>query len=261
MIVRMIDMHKAKLVFKEYVSNYDASNLKISRKIEHTLRTADVARKIAEGMNLENSDIELASLIGLLHDLGRFEQIRIYDTYNDSISIDHAKQSNIVLFEEGYIRKFIDEDIYDDIIKTAIWNHNKASIEEGLDEKTLLHSKIIRDADKTDIFEVFRRETAGKGLYDYDKIGMYQITNEVFDEMKQCRQIDRRILKNDLDWFVSNLSYIFDYNFKPGLNIVKEKGYVDFMINKITNKTEETKQELQEIQHILSNYIDRRLQE
>ena len=257
----MIDINKAKKVFLDYVEKYDANNLKIARKIEHTLRTADVALRIAEELDLSKEDILLAGLIGLLHDIGRFEQIRIYDTYNDLISVDHAKQSNIVLFEEGYIRKFIDEEKYDEIIKKAIWNHNKASIEDGLDERTLLHAKIIRDADKTDIYEVFKKEEKGKGIYNYDVIGNYKITDSVFEEIKKCKQIDRKILENDLDWFVSNLSYTFDYNFKPGLNMIKENGYIEFMINKITNKSEETKLKLQEIQDVILNYIDKRLEE
>lgn len=252
----MIDMHKAKQVFKEYVEKYDPSNPKISRKIGHTLRTADVAREISEKLNLSKEDIELASLIGLLHDLGRFEQIRIYNTYNDSISIDHAKQSNIVLFEEGYIRKFIEEDIYDEIIKKAIWNHNKASIEDELDEKTLLHSKIIRDADKTDILYQFTIERKDRKMFNYDEIGTYKMTDEVFEEMKKCKQVDRAILKNDLDWYISHLSYIFDYNFKEALDIIKEKNYAECMIDKITNKSEENSERLQEIRNIILNYID-----
>ena len=45
-----------------------------------------------------------------------------------------------LLFEKGLIRNFIKENKYDYIIKTAIINHNRFQIEEGLDEKTLLHS-------------------------------------------------------------------------------------------------------------------------
>lgn len=256
----MINLEKAKEVFMEYVKEYDEKNPKIARKITHTLRTADVALKIANELELNEADVLLAGLIGLLHDIGRFEQLRIYDTYNDLISIDHAKQSNIVLFEQGYIRKFVDEDKYDEIIKKAIANHNKASIEEGLDEKTLLHAKIIRDADKTDIFVAFISEEKGKGLYDYDVIGNYKLTDSVFSEFKQCKQIDRSILKNDLDWFISNLSFTFDYNFKPGLKIIKEKSYIESMLNKITNKSEENNLRLKEIQEVILNYIDKRLE-
>ncbi len=56
-----------------------------------------------------------------------------------------------MLFEENLIKNFIEDDKYDYIIKTAVLNHNKGKIDEGLSEKEMLFSKIIRDADKLDI--------------------------------------------------------------------------------------------------------------
>ena len=44
------------------------------------------------------------------------------------------------------------------IIKKAIENHSRLEIEENLDERTLLHSKIIRDADKIDNYRVKKDE-------------------------------------------------------------------------------------------------------
>ena len=63
-----------------------------------------------------------------------------------------------MLFEKCMIRKFIEDNQYDGIIKKAIENHSKLKIEENLDERTLLHSKIIRDADKIDNYRVKKDE-------------------------------------------------------------------------------------------------------
>ena len=49
------------------------------------------------------------------------------------------------------IRKYIENDKYDEIIRKAIKNHNKFEIEKRLTEKELIFAKIIRDADKIDI--------------------------------------------------------------------------------------------------------------
>ncbi len=59
-----------------------------------------------------------------------------------------------MLFEKGMIRDFIENNQYDEIIKIAIDNHSRLTIEDGLNERTLLHSKIIRDADKLDNYRV-----------------------------------------------------------------------------------------------------------
>ena len=53
------------------------------------------------------------------------------------------------------IREFVLNNEYDSIIYKAIKNHNKYKIEEGLSEKEKLYSKIIRDADKIDIINIF----------------------------------------------------------------------------------------------------------
>ena len=154
----MIDIKKAKQVLNEYIKKYDDTNPKIRLKKEHILRVADNAKKLAEKLKLSQEDIDLAELIGLLHDIGRFEQIKRFDTFKDRQSIDHAVQGLQVLFDEGLIRKFLKEDIYDKIIYIAIKNHNKIEIEKGLGERELLHCKIIRDSDKLDIFNIIITE-------------------------------------------------------------------------------------------------------
>ena len=42
----------------------------------------------------------------MLHDIGRFEQIRRFGTFNDVQSVDHAEFGADLLFKEGLIRKF-----------------------------------------------------------------------------------------------------------------------------------------------------------
>ena len=128
----LIDMIEAKKAFKEYVKKYNPEDEKIKIKIAHIERVAENSKRIAENLNLSQEDIELAELIGLLHDIGRFEQVRLYHTFVDKDSINHGEYGAKVLFEDGLIRKFIKDDKFDRIIKLAIVNHNRADIEEGL---------------------------------------------------------------------------------------------------------------------------------
>ena len=150
----MIDIEKAKKYYKEYISNYNPEDPKIALKIAHIFRTAEKAKKIAINLNLSEEDVKLAELIGMLHDIGRFEQLRVYNTYNDRESINHGEYGAKILFEDGLIKNFIEDRQYDRIIYLAVINHNRDNIEEGLNERELLHCKIIRDADKWDIFYV-----------------------------------------------------------------------------------------------------------
>lgn len=92
--------------FAEYVRNYDPSDGKIKLKIDHTYRVAGLCQSIAESLGLSEADVDIAWLLGMLHDIGRFEQIRRFGTFNDAESVDHAEFGADLLFKEGLIRKF-----------------------------------------------------------------------------------------------------------------------------------------------------------
>lgn len=133
----MIDIEKAKIAFKDFLDEYqDKSDLGFELKIVHTYHVAENAKKIAQELNLSKEDIELAELIGILYDIGRFEELKITNELN-SVKFDHAGHGSKMLFEKGMIRKFIEDNQYDGIIKKAIENHSKLKIEESLDERTL----------------------------------------------------------------------------------------------------------------------------
>ena len=92
--------------FAEYVRNYDPSDEKIKLKIDHTYRVAGLCQSIAKSLNLSEADVDSAWLLGMLHDIGRFEQIRRFGTFSDADSVDHAEFGADLLFKEGLIRKF-----------------------------------------------------------------------------------------------------------------------------------------------------------
>ena len=252
---KMINLNKAKEEFEKYVKPYGIENVKICRKIEHSYRVIEVAEEIAKSLNLEKEDLELAKLIGLLHDIGRFEQIRIYDTFSDKDSIDHANLGVEILFKDGLIRKFIEDDKYDELIYKAIKNHNKYSIEDGLDKREKLHAKIIRDADKTDIYEVYIRdiESNENAIFNYDNISKEKISDKVLEVVKEHKLVDRYYTVNEADRYVAALAFIFDFNFKKGLELVKERQYITKLINRV--RTENNEEEMEVIERNILEYF------
>lgn len=257
----MIDILKAKKVFKEYVRDYDIENKRIAIKIAHIYRTVEVAKKIAEDLKLDEENSKLAELIALLHDIGRFEQVRRFDTFVDRKSIDHGDLGVEILFEQGLINKFIDDRKYDRIIYLAVKNHNKFRLSKDLSEQELLHCKIVRDADKTDIFVCFIEDTKNnKGLYDYKTIGKQKISEQLLDGLREYKQVDRKYMENDIDDYLNTISFLFDYNFPTGLRIIKENKYIEQMIGRI-NIHEETKAQFDEIINIANTYIEKRIRE
>ena len=109
------------------------------------------------GLPLNEEDIHIASLAGLLHDIGRFNQIVRYHNYSDGDIFDHATEGVKILFDDGLINKFDFTDKEKEIIRFSILNHNKFLMDECLDEDILKHAKLIRDVDKLDIVYLFCR--------------------------------------------------------------------------------------------------------
>ena len=52
----------------------------------------------------------MAWLIGILHDVGRFEQIRRFGTFSDADSIDHAHYAVNILFDDGKLKDYLISD-------------------------------------------------------------------------------------------------------------------------------------------------------
>lgn len=248
---QMIDLENAKKEFKKYISNYDLKNPAIERKVGHSYRVAEISKRIAKSLNLSAEEIEVATLIGILHDIGRFEQQTKYRTYDDMSSIDHGKLGVEILEENDYIRKYIKDARYDNIIKTSIYNHNKYEIERELDEKTLTFCKIIRDSDKMDIlYEAVE-------MYWKDNIKVEEgITEKVLKDFKFGRQILNQDKITQLDKAIAIISYIYDINYVESFEMIKEKNYINKIMNKFEIKNRNVKEQFEEVRSIANNYIE-----
>lgn len=247
----MIDIEKSKKVFDNYVKKYDKSNPKIAYKIAHTYRVVDAAKIIAEGLKLKKEQILLAELIGLLHDIGRFEQVRRYNTFEDKLSVDHANLGVEVLKENNFLSEFCQDEKYYKTILVSIKNHNKFKIEEGLNEEEILQCKIVRDADKIDILNAIRVENLDT-LMDDSNIDNSIITPYVLEDFYKGKQTNRNLLKTPMDVYISFIGMVFDLNFRPSFKIIKKKNYINEIIDRCNNK------EMNNVREFINKYIDER---
>ena len=87
--------------FKRYTDVYDSNNAKIKLKIKHTYRVAGLCREIAISEGLDMEDAALAWLTGMLHDIGRFEQIKRYNTFSDAVSFAMQCLGRTSFFRKG----------------------------------------------------------------------------------------------------------------------------------------------------------------
>ncbi|MCL1963948.1 MAG: HD domain-containing protein [Firmicutes bacterium] len=255
-----MNFDKAKAAFNGYLTDYDLNDAKVRLKIVHTHQVILLCEFISKALGLGNEDIELAKLIALLHDIARFDQVKRFSHFVDAGICDHADAGIKILFETSRIRDFISDDCYDNIILKAIWNHNKYEIEEGLDGKELLHCKIIRDADKLDNFRV-KAEDDFEDIASITKRSLENgsISDEVFIDFMACRQIAAHKRKTDLDFWVSIIAFVFDINFACSFEYIREKSYVNVLIDRIEYQNEEVQNKMEQIRKCATQHMARRL--
>lgn len=258
----MIDFEYAKISFKNYLKDYDSKYGKIELKIRHTYGVVNASEYIAQKLSLDYENIELAKLIALLHDIGRFEQIKKFDCFIDNQNIDHAILGNEILFKNNLIRDFIRDKQYDDIISKSILNHNRLNIKNNLNDRELLHAKIIRDADKVDNFRVKATDdfeniidNANKEILENDII-----SDEIFNNFMNSKVIIREDRKTYMDFWVSYIAFIFDFNFKAGLEYIQEKDYINKIVDRLNYKNIDTRKKMEKMREHANQYVKFKLQ-
>ena len=217
--------------FDEYTNKFDMNDNKLSYKYYHSYRVMNNMIVLAKNMNLSYCNIKLAKCIGLLHDIGRFEQYKKYHNFNDN-NLDHGDYGVKILQEEKLLTKFdIKEKDYE-IVYKAIRNHNKYEIESNLSPRELLFTKMIRDADKLDILYALNNSEIKSIIYEDD--------SEIRDEIKQ-QFFDHRLVKRDNkittnENIVVIFSFIYDFNFNLSLDLIKTKKYYDKIYERLIDK-------------------------
>ncbi len=224
---------RVKQSFAEYVSNYDKNDIKIGLKIAHTYRVAALSEEIARSLELDDKDVDTAWLIGMLHDIGRFEQIRKYGTFIDAESTDHAQLGADILFgPDRLIESFSDEREMDDLIETAIREHNKFIITEGLDKKIKMFCDILRDADKVDILRV-NYETPMEEIYNTtrEELLASTVSPGVMEQARQRITVSRDVMETYADHLIGHIALVFGLVYPRSKELAKEQGYLDKLLD------------------------------
>lgn len=253
-----MNLQYAKQQFEQYLDNYDRTDDKVRLKIAHTYGVTECSRQIAERIGLNREDAELAQLIGLLHDIGRFEQVKRFDSFEPSV-MDHAAFGVEILFEEGMIRKFVTEDRWDRIIRIAIAKHSDFKLQGIRDTRELLHAKIIRDADKLDNCRVKIADAVETILeVPAEEVGKEDISAEVMEQFLRKESVYSPARRTKMDYWLSYLAYFFDINFQETLDIVREKQYVEKIIDRIPYSNPRTARQMETVREQLLAYIAER---
>ncbi len=285
-----INREHIKKTFQEYTDRYDSTNPKIKLKIDHTYRVANLCEQIAQSLELSAAEVDLAWLSGMLHDVGRFEQLRRYNTFSDAQSIDHARFAVELLYDEGLIADYVSEisttelvadartwrsmgganesptaqseDMpLSDILQTlriAIGEHSAYRIQKGLDERTRMFCQILRDADKVDIFRVIC-DTPMEEVYGFQTKDILRsaITPEVMQAFYEHHAVLRKLKKCPADYIVAHGSLTFELVYPESLRIAKEQGYLKQMMS-FQSENPDTAEIFEDLRKDLNGYLEER---
>ncbi|MCR5795183.1 MAG: HD domain-containing protein [Solobacterium sp.] len=217
-----LDYHRAVKAFYEYVLPYEGDP-KAQLKIVHTFRTVENADRISGSLKLDDEQRELVQIIALLHDIGRFEQVRRWNDFRDSRSVDHALLGAQIL-SGGLIRRFVSDPRWDDVILTCVAKHSSYSVEDIEDEHVRMHLHILRDADKLDIFRVRAEEPhAVFGAVTKQGIEQGNVSEDVVRTFMSHECIRIADKKTETDSVVMIAAMIFDMHMTETFRMLKER--------------------------------------
>lgn len=217
--------------FDKYVNNYDMNIPEISYKYYHSYRVMDNMVVLAKNMNFSYEDINLAKCIGLLHDIGRFEQFAKQQNFDDNL-FDHGDYGAKIIEETNILSAFNIKETDYKVVYQAIKNHNKYEIDNSLNKRERLFSKMIRDADKLDILYALNNSEIKSVIFEDDSV--------IRDKVKEAF-FKNKAIKTD-EYFTTNenivtiFAFAYDINFNLSLDIIKHKNYYQRIYERLKDK-------------------------
>jgi len=247
--------------FSSYVHKFDRNDdpdfqRNIDIKRDHTERVAEEIIYLGKQLGLKQHELYLAEIIALFHDIGRFEQYEQYQTFSDNKSEDHARLG-IRIMRENDTLGMLDKETRK-LVLCAIEYHNRPFLPTRESETCLFYSRLLRDADKLDIWRVvldyYSRTNSDRNIaIELEKPDLPKISKEVYHSLINRQIVYSKHVKSVIDLKLLQAGWIYDINFEPTFRCIRERGYL-VALRKILPDTEQIK----EIFKIMDAYIKER---
>jgi hypothetical protein len=247
--------------FTDYCKSFYSPDIEdqknISLKEHHTDRVCENIVELSRRLSLDGHKTMLAEAIALFHDIGRFPQYAQYKTFRDSVSVNHGLLGAQTLLKEGVLHALPENE--QALIIEAVKFHNAFSIPKKAHNDTIFFIKLIRDADKLDIWRVFIEyyESSDKSTAPAITLGLPDIpeySKDILPHLSQKKVVSLSQLKTVNDFKILQLSWLYDLNFTPSFQLFSERDYLSRMTAQLLQT-----EEIQEIARYLENFVNQRL--
>ncbi len=220
--------------FVSYVKTFKYNNNELQKNIdikrEHTERVTQEIINIGKQSGLNDNELNLAEIIALFHDIGRFEQYKRYKTFSDHKSEDHAELGIKILIKYNVLGT-LDKDLQQ-LILCSIKYHNRPSLPSEETKTCLFYSGLIRDADKLDIWRLvtdyYHRGNGQRNVaLELELPDTPGISEEVYKALMNRQIVDMKHVKNLNDIKLLQAGWIYDINFKSTFDYIKNRRYME----------------------------------
>ena len=211
--------------------SYTEANIRL--KIKHTDNVRRNILNICNSISLSREKKFVAEVIALFHDIGRFEQLREFRTFNDARSVNHAELGIEILQREKVLINLNQSER--EIIINAIRHHNLREIPQNSEVAVVLFSKLIRDADKLDILDILTQyyHSAANGTnpaLDLDLSEKKGFSAAVLDDIMNNQCVDVSHASTTIDFKLMQMSWVFDIYFPFTYKIIIQNKYIEKLI-------------------------------
>lgn len=196
----------------------------------HTLRVCITIRKLGKALRLPASDLQLAEAAALLHDIGRFSQFARYGTFRDKASTHHGRLGLRVINRHGLLSGVSPAERRH--LARAVAYHNGALLPPLADKTSLFLLKLLRDADKLDIWRVVighhrRRGRMPKVVNELAFSDSWFCSPAVLSAITSGRVVPIESVRSVCDATLLYISWVFDMNFAPSFHETLRGSYLD----------------------------------
>lgn len=250
--------------FYDYVSGFygedEFVNANIKLKERHTRQMCEEIPQLARELGLSENQQRTAEAIVLLHDVGRFGQFEKYRTYNDPRSVNHCILGVGVLRQTGVLESLDAEER--GLIERAIEYHGLIELPDGLDGQCLLFSRLLRDADKLDIFRVVTdyyrqyRDDPESFKLEVELPDEPGYSMEVVERLLDGRRIDYTMLSTWNDMKLCQLGWVYDVNFPQTLRRIRDRGFLEKVFDFLPDN-----EDIEKVRRKIFDYVGSRIKQ
>jgi hypothetical protein len=184
-------------------------------KQEHTARVCRAMEMLCTSLDLAGPTTARACAAAMVHDMGRFPQFAVFNTYSDARSKNHAALGCREILRSKILSHLSATDRQ--LILRAVALHNRPRLSGKYGQDLSLLARLLRDADKIDIFGVMKdhylNPDSSHGFITHDLHDDGEVPEKTASELLETRQNDLSHVNTLNSMRVFQAGMVYDLNF------------------------------------------------